>query len=161
MPKLKKILKITGIVVGVLLLIWGFDLIRTRRMIANGDLIKWDGQWYTKEQLAKKYPPQYIEVPAKNTPEEVYARFREALLKNDLEVALGEMVLDQREKYREIFANKEKLEKYKTLPEPNLIKKGEILGNFASYSYKESDKATAYSIDFQKNSEGYWQIDSI
>jgi len=159
MQTLKKILKITLIVVGILLLIWGIDLIRTRRMIARGDLVKWDGQWYTKEQLAKKYPPQYIEVPAKNTPEEVYERFREALLKNDIEGALGEMALEKRNTYREAFKDKAKFDAWvKTLPEN--VENIKLNDNFGHYQWEKGD-GYAHTIDFLKNSEGYWQIDSI
>lgn len=159
MDKAKKILKIFGMVVGVILLIWAIDLIRIQRKIDRGDLVKWGGQWYTKEQLAEKYPPQYIEVPAKNTPEEVYARFRQALLNNDIEGALEEIVLEKREEYREALKDGERLEKWvKTLPEE--ITKEKIEGNFGYY---DIDFGTEYknTVDFLKNSEGYWQIDSI
>jgi hypothetical protein len=163
MQKLKKVLKIAGIIIGILLLIWGIDLINTRRKIARGDLVKWEGQWYTKEQLYKKYPPQYIEVPAKNTPEEVYARFREALLKNDIEGALNEMVIEKREQYRQAFADKAKFNVWvKRFPE--IINKDTENGNFATYFYinnSDSNDRISHPITYIKNSEGYWQIDTI
>ena len=160
---MKKILKIGGIILVVILIAITAILVDTHYKIKRGDLVKWDGQWYTKEELKAKYPPQYIEVPAKNTPEDVYAKFREALLKNDTETALGLMSNYRKNEYIEAFKDKEKTNDWvKRLPE--IIIKENILGNFASYYYlnaiNKNDKI-AHPINFSKNNEGYWKIDSI
>lgn len=155
----KKILKIAGIVLGaVVLLIVGF-LIYTKIQINRGDLIKWGGQWYTKEQLEKKIPPQYIEAPAKNTPEEVYVKFREALLKDDIETALGLITGSNREKYKEAFKDEEKLEEWvRKLPKG--ITREDSYGNFAYYNI-DMGTENKNTISFIKNEYGYWEIDSI
>ena len=161
---MKKTLKITGIVIGVLVLIFLIRFIQVHIQIKNGDLIKWDNKWYTKEELKQAFPPQYIEVPAKNTPEEVYAAFRQALLDNDIEKALGEIKNSEREKYQKVFSDPELLKKYQTIPEVGEIhhSKDATYGNFSSYYYfKDIEKQIYREIDFEKNSLGYWQIDNI
>lgn len=128
--------------------------------LTSGRLIYFKGELYTKEQVSKLVGPQVYEVASKNTPEEVYARFREALLKNDIEAALAEMRPEKREEYRTaIQADKAKYEQWvKSLPEK--ITKEEELGNYSYYDvkYGSSNKNTA---TFIKNQEGYWQIDII
>ena len=71
-----------------------------------------------------------------------------------------------REEYRKIFfdyQNKDAslINLGKVYPE-NITKDHEY-GNFAAYNfifYKDNKKIDS-SINFQKNSEGYWQIDNI
>lgn len=159
----KKILKIGGIILGAIIILLIIIFIDTKIKISRGDLVKWDGQWYTKEQLKKKFPPQYIEVPEKNTPEEVYAKFRTALLNKDYETALSLITEKNREGYRDAFKDKEKLDRWvKRLPE-EIIKESES-GNFASYHYinfSDSSDKMAHPINLEKNYNGYWEIDSI
>jgi len=155
----KKILKILGIGLGLVVLLYVGWSVYLKIRIDRGDLIKWDNKFYTKEELKQKFPPQEYNVPAKNTPEEVYANFRQALLKNDIEGALAQIREQNREEYRQAFSNKEKFDKWvKGLPE-NITKENE-LGNFSYYDidYGTENKNTA---TFIKNSDGYWQIDQI
>jgi hypothetical protein len=155
----KKVLKIIGIILGVLVLLYVGWSVYLKIRIDRGDLIKWDNKFYTKEELAQKFPPQEYDVPSKNTPEEVYANFRQALLKNDIEGALAQIREENREEYRRAFDNKEKFDKWvKGLPEK--ITKENELGNFSYYDvdYGTENKNTA---TFIKNSDGYWQIDRI
>lgn len=158
---MKKALKIVGGIFAVIFVAAVLFLIYTRIQINNGNLVKWEGKWYTKEQLNKKFPPQYIEVPAKNTPEEVYAKFREALLKNNLEGVLELMTPEKRMVYREIFESKNLLELGNEYPK--IINKDNISGNFSTYSYKfnKEGREIFSSVKFIKNYEGYWQIDAI
>src|SRR6056297_1792764 len=103
----KKILKILGyIVLGIIIVFLGF-FVWARYEMETGQLVKWDGEWYTKEELEEKYPPQQYDVEAKNTPEEVYTKFREAVLNNNKERALEYIVEDQRDRYREAFQDEE------------------------------------------------------
>ncbi|MFH1677244.1 MAG: hypothetical protein ABH888_00325, partial [Patescibacteria group bacterium] len=88
---MNKTIKITAVIIAVIILIAFVFFIWTYIKIKNGDLVKWDNKWYTKEELKKAFPPQYIEVPAKNTPEQVYTIFRQALLDNDIEKALEQI----------------------------------------------------------------------
>lgn len=161
----KKVFKIIGIIAAVIAIIAVLFFVWTYVRIRRGDLVKWDNHWYTKEQLKAKYPPQYIEVPAKNTPEEVYAKFRQALLDNDIETALEQIRKEKREEYGKVLRDNEILNKYKQLPELDQIKKSEYetYGNFSSYYYSEKidNEEKIFSIEFEKNEYGYWKIDSI
>lgn len=146
------------VLLGIVILVISY-FIYIKYQIDKGNLVKWEGRWFTKEQLKEKFPPQYVEVPAKNTPEEVYAKFREALLKNDIEGALALIKEKNREDYRKAFKDEEKLDKWiKTLPAE--IKKEREDGNYAYYGidYGTNNKNTA---TFVKNSAGYWEIDQI
>src|SRR3989339_2232616 len=68
--------------------------------INRGDLFEYEGVWYTKEQDRELFGPQYYEVESKNTPEEVYAAFREALLRDDKEAALMLIREENKDEYR-------------------------------------------------------------
>jgi hypothetical protein len=160
----KKILWAGGIIFLCLFIIYLSFLYLTHLKIKNGDLIKWDNKWYTKEQLQKKYPPQEYEIESKNTPEETYSAFRQALLDDDIEEALSMITEDKREMYREFFNDKEKLKSFKSIPEVGEIKRESLLGNFSLYFYNEESEGenkVPYSISFEKNFDGYWEIDSI
>lgn len=164
---IKKILKIFVIILAVIIILMILFFVWTRNKINKGDLIKWDNKWYTKEELGEAFPSQEYDVPAKNTPEEVYAKFRQALLDNNIETALGYMSDYRKEEYKNAFNDKEKLKKYKEIPEINKIKKSEknSYNNFSNYFYykdiKETDNDIPFEINFIKNIEGYWQIDFI
>jgi hypothetical protein len=155
----KKILWAGGIIFLCLFIIYLSFLYLTHLKIKNGDLIKWDNKWYTKEQLQKKYPPQEYEIESKNTPEETYSAFRQALLDDDIEEALSMITEDKREMYREAFEDEEKFNNWiKTLPEK--IDGVKVDGNYSHYDWDKNDDYY-HSIDFEKNFDGYWEIDSI
>ncbi len=160
---IKMILKVFGVATLFLVVVAVFFLIYTKIQINRGDLVKWDGRWYTKEELSQKFPPQYYEAPAKNTPEEVYAAFRDDLLKNNTEGALSLITEKHREEYKQAFQDKEKFDAW-VKRFPVMINQDNVLGNFASYHYYNSTNKTdtmAHPIEFIKNVNGYWEIDSI
>jgi len=162
----KKILKITGIVLGLLILLYIGWLVYLKIRIDRGDLIKWDNKFYTKEELAQKFPPQEYNVPAKNTPEQVYTAFRQALLKNDIEGALAQIREENRAEYAKKFVDKLILDKYKKIPDVEEIKKSEkeSIGNYANYYYfidGMNKDDIPLQIEFIKSSEGIWQINFI
>ena len=159
----KIIMKKTFKVIGISLIVLIFAIMAffgyVYWQVKTGRLIFWDGQWYTKEQIREKVGPQVYHVESKNTPEEVYAKFREALLKGDTEKALLEMRKEVRSEWREVFKDKEKFDKWvKTLPEK--ITKEEELGNFSTYHIDYGTK-NRNTVDFIKDEQGYWQIDAI
>ncbi|MBU4374897.1 hypothetical protein KKH38_00095, partial [Patescibacteria group bacterium] len=129
------------------------------------DLVKWDNQWYTQKELEEKFPPQEYDVPAKNTPEQVYTKFRQALLDNDIELALEQIREEQKSRYKQIFNDLSILGEYRKFPEVSEIKKSEqeTYGNFTSYYFKfiTNEREIDYSIQFEKDQEGYWKIDQI
>ncbi|MFH0891463.1 MAG: hypothetical protein V1867_01650 [Candidatus Falkowbacteria bacterium] len=131
--------------------------------INRGDILEYDGKWYTKEQVRELFGPQYYEVESKNTPEEVYAAFREALLRDDKETALMLIREERKEKYINSFSSKNLIDLGSMYPE--IITKDELnsTGNHAVYKYNWNDgeKDTESEIFFTKNSQGYWEIDGI
>jgi len=162
---MKKVAKIFGYVVLAVIVLLFLLLIWTKRKIDNGEMVKWDGKWMTQEEFHKIVPPQVYKVESKNKPEEVYATFRQALLDDDVEKALGLVRVEKRETYRKAFGDKGKLAKYKTLPEVGKIIKSETLDNHSSYIYygigANIEKDVPYTISFIKNKDGYWEIDQI
>lgn len=115
--------------------------------IQRGEYVKWNGIWYTKEELKEKYPPQYVETPAKNNPEEVYAIFRQALLDGNLELALEQITEQERKEYKEILNVDGAMKKWgDELPHKIILEK--ISGNDAYYNL----------ITFSKDYTGYWKI---
>lgn len=157
--KVKKVLKIIGLALAVVFILFNALVFYAKMKIDKGEWVMWEGKWYTQKQLDAKYPPQYYDTPAKNTPEEVYIAFREAILANDIEKALGLIRVEKRERYKEAFKDKEKLDEWvKTLPEK--IENGKIDGNFAEFNWDKKD-GYQHLIMFEKNIDGYWEIDGI
>ena len=147
------------IIVLIIVILYISFVVWTAIRIKRGDLVKWDNQWYTKEELAKKFPPQVYEVESKNTPEEVYAKFRQALLDNDIETALSQIREEKRDLYKDVFGDKGKFNIWvNKLPE-KLIK----IREEGNYSYFDVDYGTEFlnTATFIKNINGYWEIDQI
>ena len=142
-----------------MILMAGGFLAHTHFQIQRGDILPYEGSWYTKEELAKKFP-YYEDVPAKNTPEQVYATYRQALLDSDIELALEQIMEKKREEYRKIFiADPEILKKISESLPMNITKDHE-------YEYSASydvDMGTKYknTVDFVKNLQGFWKIKYI
>lgn len=143
----KKYFRIIAIILAIILLLVIGYFVFVYIQIQRGEYVKWDGKWYTNEELKEKYPPQYGETPAKNTPEEVYATFRQALLDEDLELALEQITTTQRDEYRRIFSIEGKMKEWgEKLPEK--IIKEDVIMNDAHYDI----------VDFFKDYTGYWKI---
>lgn len=154
---MSKALKILGLFVLVFATIFILMTARNLYLVRTGGIVKWDNKWYTKKELAEKFPPQYYEVEAKNTPEEAYAGFRQALLENDIEKALEYVVEEKREMYREAFEARTDLDSWtEQLPE-EIVKKDEF-ENFAIYEINFQTE-TLNTLTFVKNKEGYWEVD--
>ncbi len=127
----------------------------------------WPWQDYTQEELGKMYPQiRNAKVATTITPEETYAKFREALKTNNLELALAQISHTNGKRYNE---NKQTLEEayrdkrftaaYNEYPEK--IEKEYMAESIAQYNYdKIIDKEKfSNSIDFVKNEKGVWLID--
>lgn len=125
----------------------------------------YNGQWYSEKELKEVVPPQYINVPAKNTPEDAYTAFREALLADDVEKALGFMTEESRDEYRELFKDEDIYQKYKMIPEFKDLIENSDSDNYFEYIYfgkeKDPEKDPPYTIEFEKGLEGLWQIESL
>ena len=150
------ILKIAVVLLVLVVVYVGWVVYR----LETGQLFVVDGEIYTLEEIQEKYPHHYS-VEAKNTPEEVYSKFRQALLNDDIEKALECIEEEERERYREELSDPDTLENYKTLPEASEIKKDKknSYENIANYYYIQND--VEYSIGFIKKQNGYWKIEAI
>jgi len=160
---MKKFLKFLGFFILVLIAVFLLLTARNFYLIKTGGLVKWNNEWYTKKELAEKFPPQYYEAEAKNTPEEVYLNFRQALLDGDTEKALEYVVEEKKESYQQAFKDEEKLKNFLKIPEISKIKKAEkdCYENYCSYYYFLGNNVDVYNIIFEKNESGYWEITFI
>jgi hypothetical protein len=150
--KVKKAFKIIGWLMIFTFLMFSALMVYNYVRIQRGELIKWEGRYYSREKLREMFPPQYYEVPAKNTPEETYTAFRQALLDNKKEEALEHISEKNRQLYREAFEDEERLSEWvKKLPE-EIIKEDEY-GNFSNYYYLNAidlEDNIAHFINFKK-----------
>jgi len=171
-PRLKKIIIIGVIaiivmaVLGVLLNVW-----TTRKMdkvslgLARPDFPYTD---YTESELAEMYPQiKYADVATRTTPEETYAKFRQALKDNNLEMAI-EQLSKESGKYKE---NKEALTKaygeggfdkiYEFYPGDAWRGTfGESSGQLC-YNQKHEDGEFVGCSYFIKDANGDWKLDSL
>ncbi len=119
------------------------------------EFVIWKSYWY----------PQNINVTAKNTPEDTYTNFRNALLEDNIEGALEWVSIEKREEYREVFNNDKFLVEYKNLPDVNKIKKSEedTYTNSTVYHFRMiiGGEEVGYSVNFTKDLDGIWYIESI
>ena len=166
--KNKNLALIFGIVVFLFLLACAGWLVYESKLKTAVDvpMYEYDGKWYTEDELKEIVGPQYINTPAKNTPEEVYVDFRKAILAGDTEKALEYIWRESKEEYREAFKVSGNLEKIKGIPEVHELteEKDERYDNYASYYYDDKDDPRGEkikSIEFIKNEEGYWMIEFI
>jgi hypothetical protein len=123
---------------------------------------------YTQEQLNEMYPQiKYANVPTRVTPEETYANFREALRTNNLEMALEQLAVENKN-YNNNKVSIETAYKennfvtiYKAYPEK--IEKSYFYESIAQYYFTEelNNKTTNYPINFVKNKNGDWKMDSL
>jgi len=172
-PRLKKIIIIGVIaiivmaVLGVLLNVW-----TTRKMdkvslgLARPDFPYTD---YTESELAEMYPQiKYADVATRTTPEETYAKFRQALEENNLEMAIAQLSKESGKRYNE---NKEALTQahqegrfgqiYISYPEK--IEKSNMYEARAQFYFlqKDGDETVRYPLDFTKDANGDWKLDSL
>jgi len=125
---------------------------------------------YTEEELADMYPQiKNADVATRVTPEETYAKFRQALKDNNLEMAIDQLSKDSGS-YKE---NKDALtnffdkKKFKELflHYPEIINRASIDESIAQYDYEyyseEYKKKLISSISFLKDSNGDWKIGSL
>ncbi len=120
---------------------------------------------FSQEELAKMYPQiKYADVPTRITPEETYAKFREALRTNNLEMAIEQLSRESEKNYRENVADLEKIYKegkfkelYKDYSET--MQKEYIAESIAQFYFleKKNNETTRYSLNFVKDANGDWK----
>lgn len=123
---------------------------------------------YTQEELNKLYPQiKYADVPTRVTPEQTYAKFREALRTNNLEVALNQLSVDS-EKYNEnkadltnAYSEKRFTSIYASYSDKILEEnKSESIAQYY-FNYLENNVQKTHFIDFIKDANGDWKMDSL
>jgi len=171
---MKKIKIIIGIIILAALVIggyfyfqnwWEIKQIKIEKGLASE---KFPWRDYTQEELAKMYPQiKYADVPTRITPEETYAKFRQALKDNNLEMAI-EQLAEESEKYEENkqiltkFYNEGKFsEAYKEYPEK--IEKSSMYESIASYYYFRNKEGQDFKIHISllKDINGDWKLDNF
>lgn len=146
---------------------WPKKQLKIQLGLAEPDFPWWD---YTQEELDKLYPQiRYADVPTRVTPEETYAKFREALRTNNLELALEQFYDGNRtgveatnsmrqfyeeDKFRELYnhypANLEKVNMYESIAQYEY-----------TYFSSQYDQELIGTIDFVKDANGDWKMDSL
>jgi len=120
---------------------------------------------YSQAELDKMYPQiKYADIPTRVTPEETYAKFREALKTNNLEMALAQLSVESRNYNKNkvsietAYKNGKFTEIYKKYPEK--IDKEYAAESMAQFYFLEKDESR-YPIDFLKDASGDWKMDSL
>lgn len=157
-----RVLKIIGLTITALLILYIGYTMFVKWQLKTGRLVIYGDRMYTKkafDEIVGQIGPQYKEVPAKNTPEEVYTNFRSALINGDKERALGFIREQQRAGYREAFKDEAKFDKWvRSLPEKLILEK--IDGNDAYYKVDYGTKLYN-GATLRKNVNGIWEIETI
>ncbi len=143
-----------GIIIGVMLWFLSLWIVIVQGIIEPGDEIKWGGIWYTPKEEIQKDKEE-----TKNSPEEVYTTFRKALLNGDIDLALSQINENKRGIYKSIIDD-DGLSIW-TSKFPVKIMQNKIYDNLAAYYYENNTNKAVYAINFIKDSEGNWQIDSM
>jgi len=124
---------------------------------------------YTEEELGEMYPQiKYADVATRVTPEQTYAKFRQALEENNLEMAIEQLSKESAKRYKE---NKEALTQayeegrfgqiYSSYPEK--IEKSNMYESMAQFyfNYKEEGVDRTHFINFLKDAKGDWKLYSL
>ena len=160
-------------VLGMLcLLVWfSLDMWHLNR----GD-VKYGGVWYGVNEHDKiprefteewgVFRKQLRETPTVRGPEETYKLFREALLREDFEGAVGFVSEKKREEYGKIFEDKKKIMDWvKMLPDKIDKERNDEMTAQYSFGYvgPVGPKGEQYggSFEFTKGMDGFWTIDGI
>lgn len=156
------------LIIGLFLILTGYNWYLYKQQLVRGGHAKPTFPYarYTQEELNKMYPQILNEnVPTRQTPEETYAKFIAALKAGNLEEASKQFVEKKQ---------KEWLESLRKIKEDILLqvmiddlerdfRKEYMWDTLAQYRYsvlKEGKKFTN-AIDFIKDSNGDWKIDSL
>jgi len=168
---IQKVPKIAIIIVVIAVVALVGASLYTDYKIEKGDWIKWDNKIYTQKQVEEKWPAwgQFIE--PKNTPEDTYIKFREAVLAGDIDGALEFVDEKKKRRYEAILNDPELSKGYQDLPDWDKIKPDEHENSYrinsAVYFYFLEDMGDApdsdvpYTIRFIKKTNGYWKLESI
>jgi len=120
---------------------------------------------YTQAELDKMYPQiKYADIPTRVTPEQTYAKFREALKTNNLELALEQLdkltpkYKDNKKTLEQAYKDGKFTEAYGSYPEK--IEKESMYEAIASFYYlvdREGKKFVTH-VGFAKDQNGDWLL---
>ncbi len=113
------------------------------------------------EKMYSQYPNE--KVATVQTPEQTYAKFIEALKRGDVEGVVGNFMEDKKNKYREYLQKSIKENKLNELIErlDKPIYKIESYTALAYYSFQQIREDGDSLIEFIKDIDGIWKIDSL
>jgi hypothetical protein len=156
--------------VSSIFLLYGWFMQKQERVLAGTARTAFPYNDYSIDELNTMYP-QYVNenVKTTQTPEETYEKFREALRKGDLDGAVSCCFRQgDQEKIREGLAKVEAKElldnMINDLNELKISYKMDLDNESRAtyyYSSARGDKELGSSIDFIKNSQGVWLIESL
>lgn len=128
--------------------------------VRTGRLIRLpNGTYLTQEEFHKIYPPQNTVLPDKNKPEEVYTKFREAILAGNVDEALKYIAERKRDEYK---VNLEKnLESYKKIPPFLSLNKISSRDDLSQLEYQYQENNNKFDVELEKTWDGFWYISGI
>jgi len=123
---------------------------------------------YTEEELSEMYPQiKYADVPTRISPEETYAKFRQALKEDNLEMAIEQLSKDSKRygENKEALTQAHKEGKFSEALDyyPEKVEKESIAESMTSYYYFRERSGTKIKthISFIKDANGDWKLDSL
>jgi hypothetical protein len=157
---MNKPLKTTFLVMaGILLLGTVFASYRLWE-VRTGRLIRLpNGTYLTQDEFHKIYPPQNTVLPDKNKPEEVYTKFREAIIAGNVDEALKYIAERRRDKQKESLISN--LEFYKKLPDFGGLIKISQRDDLVNMEFQYLINQEKFDLVFEKTWDGYWFIYGI
>jgi len=123
---------------------------------------------YSQAELDKMYPQiKYADIPTRVTPEETYAKFREALKTNNLELALAQLSVEGNnynknvEKLKKAYSDRKFISSLNLYPDKVWRSNfGESGGNLC-YEQAIEDSQSVGCTCFLKDASGDWKMDSL
>lgn len=128
--------------------------------VRTGRLIRLpNGTYLTQDEFHKIYPPQNTVLPDKNKPEEVYTKFREAIIAGNVDEALKYIAERRRDKQKESLISN--LEFYKKLPDFGGLIKISQRDDLVNMEFQYLINQEKFDLVFEKTWDGYWFIYGI
>jgi len=144
---------------------WQVKQIKISKGLANPNF-PWRDR--SVEELAKLYPQvKNADVPTRITPEETYAKFRQGLKENNLDLVLAQLSPDSSRYDSNVTAIKKAFEEgkfgeiYAKYPEKiDESWTGDTIAQY-EFGYQKNEKEYAYTLEFVKDENGDWKFDTF
>lgn len=147
---------------------YGFVKIKTRKVQLGLAQPTFPFRDYSEKELNKLFQQiKYADVPTRVTPEETYAKFRQALGENNLEMAIDQLAKDSK-RYEENVSDLKKAYNegsfsiiFKRYPESIITESLDESFSQFYFNYKELGEVRSHFLDFIKNQDGDWKLDTL